>query len=121
MHHAPRRPALQHELLGEAAFTAEDIARACGMALAWVHEHVAAGVLRVDAVEDDGLAASRRFGSITLLRARRIAQLELVFDADPQLAALTTDLIEDVAQLRRQLLLSRGGDGGEGDGGGNGN
>ena len=44
-----------------------------------------------------------RFSSQTLVRARRIAQLEHSFDADPQLAALTTDLIEEVHQLRRQL------------------
>src|SRR5450830_1001541 len=30
-------------------------------------------------------------------------QLEATFDADPQLAALTVDLIEEVTRLRRQL------------------
>ena len=42
-------------------------------------------------------------GQQIALRARRLAQFETTFDADPQLAALTTDLIEEVAQLRQQL------------------
>ena len=46
-----------------------------------------------------------RFDSVTLVRARRVAQLESCFDADPQLAALTADLIEEVARLRKQLEL----------------
>ena len=38
-----------------------------------------------------------------MVRARRLAQLEVTFDADPHLAALTADLIEEVAFLRRRL------------------
>ena len=88
------------EVLGEAAFTAEEFARACGVALDWVREHVQAGVLHVDPAGNDW-----RFDSSTLVRARRIARLEASFDADPQLAALTADLIEEVAALRRRLRL----------------
>jgi chaperone modulatory protein CbpM len=88
------------EVLGEAAFTAEDIARACGVGATWVHEHVEAGVLQVGPVSGEW-----RFDSSTLVRARRIARLEASFDADPQLAALTADLIEEVAALRRRLRL----------------
>jgi chaperone modulatory protein CbpM len=46
-----------------------------------------------------------RFDSFTLVRARRVAHLETCFDADPQLAALTADLIEEVARLRKQLEM----------------
>ena len=35
--------------------------------------------------------------------ARRIAQLERTFEADPELAALTADLMEEVRQLRRRI------------------
>lgn len=90
------------ELIDEAAFTAEDIARACGVEVGWIHEHVQAGVLQV------GPGGDWRFDSTTLVRARRIARLESSFDADPQLAALTADLIEEVATLRRQLRLLQG-------------
>ena len=92
-----------HDILGEAAFTADEIARACGMAPTWVQERVEAGVLQVDLVSGEW-----RFDSTTLVRARRIAQLETIFDADPQLAALTADLIDDVARLRRQLATQGG-------------
>ena len=86
------------EVLDEAPFTAEELARACGVAPDWVFARVDAGVLEVD-----GASGSWRFGSVTLVRARRIAQLETIFDADPQMAALTADLIEEVSRLRRKL------------------
>ena len=86
------------EVLGAAAFSAEELARACGVALDWVRARVEAGVLQ--AAEGEG---SWRFDSVTLVRARRIVQLETTFDADPQLAALTADLIEEVARLRLRL------------------
>ncbi|MRD48447.1 chaperone modulator CbpM [Caenimonas koreensis] len=89
------------ELMDEAAFSSEELANACGVTLTWVHEHVQAGVLHVEAG-----SVQWRFGSSDLVRARRIAQLEATYDADPQLAALTADLIEEVAQLRRRLQLS---------------
>ena len=96
---------MQHEIhhaevMGEGAFTAEEIARACGVGVTWVHERVEAGVLQVDAA-----TGSWRFDSTTLVRARRIARLESSFDADPHLAAVTADLIEEVTELRRRLRL----------------
>ena len=86
------------EVLGEAAFTADEIARACGVATGWVHERVEAGVLQVDTATGEW-----RFDSTTLVRARRLHGLEAGFDADPQLAALTVDLIEEVQRLRERL------------------
>lgn len=93
------------ELLDQAMLSLQELARHCSTTPQWVIEHVQAGVICCD---NDGQthAASYeqwRFSSQTLIRARRIAQLEHSFDADPQLAALTTDLIEEVQQLRRKL------------------
>jgi chaperone modulatory protein CbpM len=93
-----QKPIHEGEVLGESAFTAEEIARACGVQPRWVQERVAAGVLQVDPS-----AGQWRFDSATLVRARRIAGLEARFEADPQLAALTADLIEEVIALRRRL------------------
>lgn len=102
MQHAVLVSAQLGEVLAGSAFTAEELARACGVALDWVHARVDAGVLQVDTAS--GLAVGLwRFDSFTLVRARRIAQLESTFEADPQLAALTADLIEEVTRLRRQL------------------
>lgn len=43
-----------------------------------------------------------------MLRARRLARLEATFDADPELAALTADLIEEVTALRQRLRQLEG-------------
>ena len=86
------------EVLDGAVFSAEELARACGVVPDWVRERVQAGVLQADTQ-----GVSWRFDSAALLRARRIAQLEAAFDADPQMAALAADLMEEVARLKRQL------------------
>lgn len=44
-----------------------------------------------------------RFSYHGIVRTRRIADLERTFDADPELAALTADLMEEVQQLRALL------------------
>ena len=87
------------EVLHEAAYSADELAHYCGVAPDWVQDRVATGILQVDSATGEW-----RFDSVTLVRARRIVQLEKTFDADPQLAALTTDLIEEVTRLRQQLL-----------------
>ena len=87
------------EVLGPSALSAEELARSCGVGLAWVRERVESGVLQVDSV-----SGAWCFDSVTLVRARRLVALETTFDADPQLAALTADLIEEVAHLKRRLV-----------------
>jgi chaperone modulatory protein CbpM len=88
------------ELLDDAALSLQELARGCRMTTDWVHTRVETGVL----VPDTGArAAEWRFASTTLVRARRLAELERTFEADPQLAALTVDLMEEVAALRRRL------------------
>ena len=84
-------PAHLVELLDDAALSLQELARGCAMSPDWVHTHVEAGVLQP---AQGGGATEWRFASATLTRARRIAQLEHTFDADPQLAALTTYLRE---------------------------
>jgi chaperone modulatory protein CbpM len=91
------------QVLGGAAFSEQDVARACGVQVTWVHERVEAGVLRVDSATGDW-----RFDSAALVRARRIARLESTFDADPQLAALAADLMEEVDELRKRLRRLEG-------------
>ena len=94
------RPIHDAEVLSDAAFSVEEASRACGVDVLWLEKRVDAGVLHVH-VGSEGW----RFDCFTLVRARRVAHLETCFDADPQLAALTADLIEEVARLRRQLEL----------------
>ncbi len=94
------KPILDAEVLIGAVFSVEEAAQACGVDVLWLLERVEAGVLQVH-VESEGW----RFDCFTLVRARRVAHLENCFDADPQLAALTADLIEEVARLRKQLEM----------------
>ena len=94
------------ELLDQTMLSLHELARHCSTSPQWVIEHVQTGIIGYD---NDGSTATIsheqwRFNSQSLVRARRIAQLEHSFDADPQLAAMTADLIEEVQWLRRKLL-----------------
>lgn len=94
------------EVLEAQALSLEQLAQACRMDTQWVVERVTTGILQYDPSDDDAATPSTptwRFSTHTVIRARRIADLERTFDADPQLAALTADLIEEVRQLRRRL------------------
>lgn len=94
-------PVERIELLDEtAALSLSELARCCSVSTEWVLTHVEAGVLHAERGHG---SQEWRFASATLRRARRIVQLERTWDADPQLAALTADLMEEVARLRRQL------------------
>ena len=94
------------ELLDQTMLSLHELARHCRTSPQWVIEHVQTGIIGYD---NDGSTAAIsheqwRFSSQSLVRARRIAQLEHSFEADPQLAAMTADLIEEVQLLRRKLL-----------------
>lgn len=93
------------EVLDTAALDLEQLAHACQQPPDWVVQHVHDEVLRIDG--ESGFSHMQytqwRFSSQTLLRAKRIAYLEAAFDADPQLAALAADLMEEVLALRQQL------------------
>ena len=94
------------ELLDQTMLSLQELARHCRTSPQWVIEHVQTGIIGYD---NDGSTAAIsheqwRFSSQSLVRARRIAQLEHSFEADPQLAAMTADLIEEVQWLRRKLL-----------------
>lgn len=93
-------PPDQVELLDDAALTLHELAVCCHVTPDWVINRVEAGVLQV---AQGQRAAEWRFASTTVTRVRRIVQLERTYDADPQLAALTADLIEEVTRLRRAL------------------
>ena len=104
MPHAFQLPVQLGELLDDQTLSLQDLARACRRAPEWVRAHVQAGVIETTThVSAHSASGEWHFTSRTLVRARRIAQLETTFDADPQLAALAADLMEEVQQLRRQL------------------
>lgn len=91
------------ELLDEAAMDTLALARACQRNTEWVQTRVTEGIFSPDGAPQPMQSAQWRFSCTTVVRARRVAQLERMFDADPQLAAMTVDLMEEVLELRRRL------------------
>lgn len=90
-----RQDVLNGLLLDEAALTLEELARACRAEPDWVVERVGTGVLTCIVTE-----AAPRFSSPDLRRARRVRALEHDFEADPELAAMVADLIDELERLR---------------------
>ena len=105
LHSTPRSTTPLAELLDDSAtaLTLDALACACRMDTGWVITRLQEGLLQTATEETVDHPTTWRFSSATVVRARRLAHLEVTFGADPQLAALTTDLIEEVATLSQQL------------------
>ncbi|MET3134697.1 chaperone modulatory protein CbpM [Oxalobacteraceae bacterium GrIS 1.11] len=86
--------------LEDAALTVEELARACAVEPDWVVQRVQTGILLG---EGETPATAWRFTSIDLVRARRLREIERVFDANDELAALVVDLTEEVRRLKARL------------------
>lgn len=94
--------------LEDAALTAEELANACSVQTHWVVERVEAGLLgAVTTTTTVASTAVLRFQSAELRRARRMLALERDFDANPELAALAVDLMEEIDRLKRRLAHGR--------------
>jgi chaperone modulatory protein CbpM len=91
-------------LLDDSWLTLEQVAAACDVEADWLLAHLEAGLMS----HAECVAGVWRCSSATLLRARRMRQLERDFDAVPELAALVADLLEELDVLRAHLR-SRGG------------
>ncbi|WP_332821741.1 chaperone modulator CbpM [Pseudomonas sp.] len=83
-------------VLDEVALDLDELAQACSVDTLWIVERVEAGLLCQ-------VAQPQRFSSAELLRARRMRAIERDFDANPELAALVVDLIEEVGRLKGRL------------------
>ncbi|KAF1047784.1 chaperone modulator CbpM [Xylophilus sp.] len=92
---------VEAELLDRDALDIESLAHTCSVSAEWVVERVESGLLGAES--EGGGRAAWRFTSTQVVRARRIARLERDMDANPELAALVSDLVEEVQALRRQL------------------
>ena len=93
--------------LEEALLSVEELARACSVERTWIVERVTHGLLggRVD-----GEQTQWRFASAELVRARCMVSMERDMDANPEVAALMADLIEEVRRLRQRLRSGGMGD-----------
>lgn len=86
-------------LMEETWLTLEQVAAACMVEPEWLLRHIEDGLFP----HADSVAGTWRFSSISLLRARRMRELERNFDATPELAALVADMQEEMDALRAQL------------------
>lgn len=82
-------------LFEENWLTLEQLAAACRVEPEWLSAHIEEGFFRVER-----LAGTWRCSATTLVRVRRMRQLERDFDAAPELAALVADLLEELDVLR---------------------
>ena len=92
-------PVLIGLVIDDHTLNLEELACACGVDVAWLHQRLEAGLLGCCS----GEGAERRFASPQLHRARRMLALERDFDANQELAALVVDLIEELQALRARL------------------
>ena len=83
-------------LLEESWLTLEQLAAACTVEPAWLIRHIEEGLFP----HAECVAGTWRFSGASLLRARRMRQLERDFDAVPELAALVADMLEEIDALR---------------------
>ncbi|MDZ7595790.1 MAG: chaperone modulator CbpM [Thiobacillus sp.] len=83
-------------LLEESWLTLEQLAAACLVEPAWLLRHIEEGLFP----HAECVAGTWRFSGASLLRARRMRQLERDFDAVPELAALVADMLEEIDALR---------------------
>jgi chaperone modulatory protein CbpM len=90
-------------LLEEETLTVEELACACAMSPEWIVARVEAGLLGHISIA----TGEMRFASAQLVRARRLAFAERGFECNEEVAALVTDLIEEVERLRRELQSAR--------------
>lgn len=86
-------------LMEDSWLTLEQIAAACAVEPAWLLRHIDEGLFP----RAESVAGVWRFSGASLLRARRMRQMERDFDAVPELAALVADLLEEVDAMREQL------------------
>ncbi|WER47961.1 chaperone modulator CbpM [Cupriavidus sp. WKF15] len=85
--------------MDDAWLTLEQVAAACMVEPEWLKRHVDEGLFP-HAVS---VAGVWRFSSASLLRARRMRQLERDFEAVPELAALVADLLEEMDDLQARM------------------
>ena len=90
---------LNGSLLEDSWLTLEQLAAACTAEPAWLQRHIDEGLIP----QAESVAGVWCFSSTTLLRARRMRQLERDFDAVPELAALVADLLEELDELRANI------------------
>ena len=89
----------EQEILEDACLTLEQFCAACALERDWLIHRVEEGLIPVS-----GTAfAEWRFTTVHIARARRMREIERTYDAQPELAALVADMLEEMDELRARL------------------
>jgi chaperone modulatory protein CbpM len=86
-------------LVEDSWLTLEQVASACTVEPEWLLHRIEEGLLPGAA----NMSGTWHLAGASVLRARRMRQLEQDFDAVPELAALFSDLLEEMDALRHKL------------------
>ena len=89
-------------LMEDSWLTLEQLAAACAVETQWLLRHIEEGLFP----DVQSVAGTWRFTSASLVRARRMRELERDFEAVPELAALVADLLDEIDELRIRLRQS---------------
>jgi chaperone modulatory protein CbpM len=89
------------QLLEGEVLRVEEMARLCCVTTDWLTARIEQEVIH--AVQRDG---AYYLSSATVIRVQQVFKIEQTYDADPQLAALVADLVQEVRYLRQQLNQS---------------
>ena len=102
--HGQREPASVPIEAQAVELTLAELALACRIDPDWIVARVSAGLIEIDT---SGGPARWRFADLHLARVRCMISMERTMDANPELAALVADLIEEVRSLRARLGARR--------------
>ena len=90
--------ALSGAVLEGACLTVEDLASAAAVSRDWLLTRIEEGLIAATGPSAD----KWRFSAMALHRVKRLQSIEHDFEAAPELAALVTDLLEELDMLRRR-------------------
>jgi chaperone modulatory protein CbpM len=86
----------EQEILEGACLTLEQLCSLAALERDWLVRHVQEGRIPVAG----RVLAEWRFTTVHLHRARRMHDIERIYDAAPELAALVADMLEEIDALR---------------------
>jgi chaperone modulatory protein CbpM len=86
-------------IIDDDLLTLADLAHSCNVSPEWIVSRLDAGLLSLTITD----AQQARYTSAELTRARRLCNIERNFDANPELAALVVDMMEEIERLKCQV------------------
>lgn len=91
------------EILEGACLSLEQLCTAAALDRDWLVRRVEEGLIPVSGVA----LAEWRFAAVQVARARRMRDIERTYAAEPELAALVADMLEELDELRARLRIAR--------------